>query len=446
MSPRPAIAADPQPGALILGGAHGGLAIARSLGRRGIAVDSLSDHPLAGLSRYVRRRFAWSGPLRPDSLSRLIGLAHQEHLEGATLFAGGDSEVRFVAQNHAALAPIFRLTTPPWTALAPLFDKRLMQRHAVAIGIDAPLSFSPRDARELETMPLTFPLVLKPTERTVENAFTLAKAWRADDRAELLAHYAAAVALVGPDNVLLQELIPGGGELQYSYAAVCDRGTPVAALVARRLRQYPVEFGYTSTYVETAAAPDVEDAARRFLGSLAYTGIAEVEFKRDPRDGRAKILDVNARIWTWAGLGFAAGVDFPHVLWRVANGETVAPTGPQRDAAWMHASRDAVAAVQEMLRRRLTPAAYLRSWRTPLAFAAFALDDPLPGLAELPLALWRGLTHRLPIMLRDVRRPAPLPELPAANAPGKRPPLTPAPGSPYSPARSRHKTLADPAD
>ena len=121
--PAPApTATSAQPGALVLGGAHGGLAIARSLGRRGIAVDTLSDHPLAGLSRYVRRRFAWHGPGRPDTLSRLIGLAHQEKLEGATLFAGGDAEVRFVAQNHAALAAIFRLTTPPWAALERAVD------------------------------------------------------------------------------------------------------------------------------------------------------------------------------------------------------------------------------------------------------------------------------------------------------------------------------------
>src|SRR5262249_6354933 len=156
-------------------------------------------------------------------------------------------------------------------------------------------------------LPLPFPLVLKPTVRTVENAFTLAKAWRADDHATLLARYDAAEALVGADAIVVQELIPGAGEAQYSYAVVCDRGKPVAELVARRRRQYPVEFGYTSTFVETVDCPEVEDAGRRLLASLDYTGIAEVEFKRDDRDGRCKLLDVNARIWTWGQIGAAAG-------------------------------------------------------------------------------------------------------------------------------------------
>jgi predicted ATP-grasp superfamily ATP-dependent carboligase len=395
---------QPQPAALILGGAHGSLAIARSLAPRGIPVDLLSDHRLAGFSRYVRRRFAWRGLGWGDPLRHLVALAMRENLVGAVLFAGGDAEVRFIAQNHAALAVIFRLTTPPWDVVRWMFDKHLMYRHAAATGIDAPTRYEPRDRREVAELACRFPLVLKPTVRTQENAFTLAKAWRADDRATLLARYDDAVALVGADGIVLQELVPGSGEAQFSYAAVCDRGTPVASLVARRRRQYPIDFGYTSTYVETAACAEVEQAARRFLASLAYTGIAEVEFKYDRRDGRYKILDVNARIWTWAGLGAAAGVDFPYVLWRLARGEAIVPAAACRDAAWMHTSRDAVAATQEMLRGRLTPAAYVRSLRRPLVFAAFALDDPVPGLLELPLALWRSLTHRLPIVVRDLFR------------------------------------------
>jgi predicted ATP-grasp superfamily ATP-dependent carboligase len=422
------------PSALILGGAHGALVIARSLARRGIPVDIVANHALPLFSRHIRRRFSWDesgqGP-GPDALPQLLDFARRQGLAGAVLFAGGDTEVRFIAENHGALAPVFRLTTPPWDALQHLVDKRLMHEHAATLGLDVPLVWTPRDRAELESMPMQFPLVLKPTIRTVENAFTLAKAWRADDRATLLARYDTAAALVGADAIVLQELIPGGGETQYSYAVVCDRGKPVAELVARRRRQYPVEFGYTSSFVETADCTAVEEAGRRLLASLGFSGIAEVEFKRDPRDGRYKLLDVNARIWTWAQLGAAAGVDFSYALWRVACGEEVAPLRPTRDVAWLHASRDLAAAAHEMLRGMLTPAAWLRSLAQPMAFAAFALDDPLPGLVELPLALWRAVTRRLPIVARDAWR---------SIVPGDPPHLTSAPDNPYSRARSRRRT------
>jgi D-aspartate ligase len=432
------------PVALILGGAHGSLAIARSLGRRGIDVALLTDHRLAGFSRYVRREFFWDGPGQADALAHLLALAERERLAGAVLFAGGDAELRFIAQNHDRLAALFRLTTPPWDIVQPMFDKRRMYAHAATIGIAAPLGYAPRDRRDLDDMPCGFPLVLKPSERTTENAFTLAKAWRADDRASLVARYDEAAALVGANGIVLQELVPGGGEAQFSYAAVCERGMPVAELIACRRRQYPVEFGYTSTFVETVDCPEVMEAGRRFLASLDYTGIAEVEFKYDARDGRYKILDVNARIWSWAALGAAAGVDFPHVLWRLACGDKIEPAVKTREAAWMHVARDLVAAGHAMLAGRLTPAAYVRALRKPLALAALAADDPLPGFVELPLALWRALTHRLPISTRNVWRQISVSG--AAAAPADAAPLTPRPDSPYSLSRRPHRRSPDRAD
>jgi D-aspartate ligase len=431
------------PSALILGGSHGALAIARSLGRRGIDVALLTDHHLAGFSRFARRKFSWHGPGHDGALARLLALAEHEGLAGAVLFAGGDAEVRFIAQNRDCLARLFRLTTPAWSVVQPLADKRLMYEHAAVLGIAAPLGFAPRDRRDLDAMPCRFPLVLKPTERLAENAFTLAKAWRADDRAALLARYDEAVALVGAEAIVLQELIPGGGEAQFSYAAVCDRGMPLAELTACRRRQYPVEFGYTSTFVETVDCPEIVDAGRRLLASLDFTGIAEVEFKYDRRDGRYKILDVNARIWSWAALGAAAGVDFPHVLWRLALGETVAPVRAWRDAVWMHAGRDLIAAGHALLRGRLSPAYYARALTRPLAFAAFAADDPLPGFVELPLALWRGLSHRLPILARDFWRQVVVADTPAPSAAAT---LTPRTDNPYSLSRLPHRRLPDPAD
>ena len=75
--------------ALILGGAHGSLAVARSLGRRGIDVALLTDHPLTAFSRYVGRHFKWNGPNESNALARLVALAENQGLRGAVLSAGG---------------------------------------------------------------------------------------------------------------------------------------------------------------------------------------------------------------------------------------------------------------------------------------------------------------------------------------------------------------------
>jgi predicted ATP-grasp superfamily ATP-dependent carboligase len=354
-----------------------------------------NSNPIAKFSRYTSRSLSWPGSQHENAVSDLIALADRHGMRGWVLFPAADAEVQLVAQNHAELSKVFRLVTPPWDVARWALDKTLTYRRAAALGIDSPKTYQPRDRREVETLDCRFPLVLKPAVKESKNIFTLAKAWRVDDRPALLARYDEAAAAVGHDHIVIQELIPGGGSAQFSYAGVWDRGAPIASLVARRTRQYPTDFGRTSTFVETIQNEEVEEAASKFLSSLAYTGIAEIEFKFDARDRRYKILDVNARSWTWNSLGALAGVDFPYILWRMAMGETVHRIRADADARWMYLSRDILAAISGMLAGTLSPADYLRSYRRPIAFATFAKDDLLPALVDLPLTAWRTLVRRL---------------------------------------------------
>jgi predicted ATP-grasp superfamily ATP-dependent carboligase len=402
-SPAPIVASGAcgglQRGALILDGAHGSLAVARSLGRQGIPVWFVaSEQLIPRFSRYVARTLFWPGAEQPGAFDALMEIGRRHHLDGWVLFPGGDAEARLVSHHHDELSSFFRVVTPPWDVMRWAADKRLTNEHAESLGIDFPWSHYPKGRQDLEQLQCRFPLILKPTVRKGRNALIQAKAWRVNDRASLLARYDQAVRLVGEQAIVLQELIPGSGATQFSYAALMDQGEPVASLVARRSRQYPIDFGYTSTLVQTIENKEVEEAACRFLSSLRYSGLVEIEFKYDARDNRYKILDVNARTWTWIGLGAIAGVDFPHLQWRLALGEKLPRLRGNPGAAWMHSSRDFVAAFQEMWMGTIAPDAYRKSLRGPLVFAAFAVDDPVPGLVDLPLALSHLVTRRLPVM------------------------------------------------
>jgi len=404
---------EARPGAIILGGAHGSLAIARSLGRQGIPVWFITDdHPITKFSRYCQRSFRWKGPQRETAVSDLIAFAAEHGVAGWVLFAGGDPEVRLVCQHHAELSAVFRLTTPPWSVARFAHDKRLTHQRAIETGVDYPWTYYPESAQELADLECSFPLILKPNFRERRDPFTSAKAWRVNNRAELLARYAEAEALVGREAISLQELIPGGGAHQYSCAGLWRNGEPVLSMTARRKRQYPIDFGYTSTCVEVIERPEVEEAACRFLKSLNYDGLVEVEFKYDAREDRYKLLDVNARAWTWNALGAAAGTDFPLAAYGLAIGQPVARKRSLPGATWYHAARDLVAACHEIARgdfSSLKP----RSGRGPAVFAALCADDPLPGLLDLPLTAWREAARRLTVGPgRGEAGPTPFPTIP----------------------------------
>ena len=155
-----------------------------------------------------------------------------------------------------------------------------------------------------------------------------------------------------------------------------------------------MDFGRASSYVETIDDPNLEDDATRLLAALRFSGMVEVEFKRDPATGANLLLDINPRAWGWQSLGGRAGVDFPYLLWRLASGDRIPRTRAVAGVRWVRGSTDVLAATGEVAAGRLSVRDYARSLRRPLEFAVFAPDDPLPSLAG-PLLTARLVARRV---------------------------------------------------
>jgi D-aspartate ligase len=392
-------------GALVIGGILNGLSIARSLGRRGVPVwvTTPPNIKLASCSRYTLRTLHWPEEDCEAQVAYLLELAERYQLDQWVLFPTSDESAALLSKFHAELSRRFRVSTPNWNVLRWAYDKRLTYRLAAEERVDYPSTILPGTEADLEGVSFPFPAVLKPATHASINRFTTEKAWPAANREELLARYREARDLIPPDLILVQERIPGGGEAQFSYAALCCDGQPIASLTARRTRQYPIDFGYSSSFVETLDVPEIVAPSRRLLAAIRYTGLVEVEYKRDARDGRYKLLDINPRLWTWSPLGGRAGVDFPYFLWQMRLGRPVPEQTGRTGVRWIRMSTDVPAAIHEMLRGRMSLGTYLRSLRGPVKFALMAADDPLPGLLDLPLFAYkhfynayRGLREGVP--------------------------------------------------
>jgi D-aspartate ligase len=395
---------------LVIGGNLNGLSIARSLGRRGVPVWMATppNIKLATCSRYTLRTVPWPEGEYEVQAAYLSELADRYDLDQWVLFPTSDESAALLSKFHATLSSRFRVSTPAWEVLRWAYDKRLTYRLAAEQQVDYPATIYPASEVALQAAACSFPAILKPATHAVVNRFTADKAWPVANRDELLARYRNARELVPPDLILVQELIPGGGESQFSYAALCCDGQPIASLTARRTRQYPIDFGYSSSFVETLDIPEIVAPSRRLLAAIRYTGLVELEYKFDARDGGYKLLDINPRLWTWSPLGGRAGVDFPYLLWQMLTGNSVPQQTGLAGARWVRMSTDFPAAIHLMLRGLLSPAAYLRSLRGPLEFALLASDDPLPGLLDLPLfafkhfyTAYKGL--RRGILSKEVR-------------------------------------------
>jgi D-aspartate ligase len=383
-------------GAIILAGSHGAIALARVLARQKLDVWFVTNYtPLPRFSRAVAQSRSWPGAENPGAIEALEELVRREKLEGYLLIPAADADVKFAAQQHERLSRHLAVLLPDWSSLQWAVDKALTYQRAAELGIAVPEVYPIRSSKDAAEMPMRFPVALKPAMRIALNRFTRDKVWRADDRESFIRLYDEAASLVGPDCVVVQELVPGDGECQLSYASLWWQGRPVTSFVAQRTRQYPIDFSYTSTFVETIDSDDVRQAAETFLASIDHHGLCEIEFKRDPRNGVLKILDVNPRPWSWFGLADAAGIDFGAAIVALASGQKAPSMQARTGVGWMFSLRDQVAAFQLALAGRLNFRSWLASLTRTRTFASFSLSDPMPGIVEMPLTVWRVIARNL---------------------------------------------------
>ena len=374
-------------GALVIGGDHPGLAIARSLGRRGIPVCILEDqHSISKYSRYASRVLRVKN-LRDEqsTVDAVLEAGHRYDLRDWVLFPTRDENVVACSRHRERLSEFFRVTTPDWESTRWAWDKNNTYKRAQQLGIPAPRTWTVPSVEELPALFSKLPLAIKPAIK--ENFFyaTGAKAWRAETPEQLRDLFEAAARQIKVSEIMIQEIIPGSGDCQLSYCAFFRDGSAHGSLVAKRLRQHPREFGRAATYVETAELPEVEELSLRFLRAINFYGIVEVEFKQDPRDRQYKLLDVNARAWGFHALGRAVGVDFPYLLFADLLNYKAESCKGRAGVGWLRLLSDSPVALSEMLTGRLSISAYIQSIRRTKVESVFCMEDPLPFAAEFAL-------------------------------------------------------------
>lgn len=374
-------------GAVVIGGDYQGLGIVRSLGRRNVPVCVIDDESsIARFSRYTTHAVP-VGSLRDErqTVETVLEIGHRLGLHGWVIYPTREETVAALARYRSELTEFFRVPTAHWDTIQWAWDKRNTYRLASELGIPTPRTWYPQRAEDLDEIDADPPFAIKPAIKENFIYATKAKAWRANNRAELRELFLLAAGHVGPGEVMIQDLIPGDGSQQFGFCAFFKEDEAIGSMVVRRNRQHPPEFGRASTFVETVEFPLLETLSTRFLRAINYYGLVELEYKVDPRDGQCKLLDVNARTWGYHTLGLGAGVDFPYLLFADQVGESVQSCRGRAGVSWIRLITDVPTGILEMLRGRQSLRAYLGSLRRFDVESVFSRDDPFPGLMELAL-------------------------------------------------------------
>jgi predicted ATP-grasp superfamily ATP-dependent carboligase len=349
-----------------------GLAAIRSLGRAGIPVLAL-DHRSSPLG--FRSRYATPFPV-PDPAADEEGfVARVAEIEGpAVVFPTHDPPLNALARNRERL-PGLRFPFPPWSALEAIQDKRHQLETAVSAGVPTPETRYPESpaAARAAAAELGYPVLVKPQHPDGFKRAFGKQAFRCKTAAEVERAYAEAE----PFGPMVQELVPGGDDELYSLGSYLrEDGEPLGLFSGRKLKQVPPGIG-TCRVGEAVWVQEVVDSGLGFLRALGFHGLSQVEFKRDPRDGRFKLMEINPRLWQWHGLATACGVDLPVIAYRDLAGEKVEPV-----------SMDGSGRIWAI---SLFPGERPVFPRPPFTDAVFASDDLKPGLVHAVRAMRRPL-------------------------------------------------------
>jgi D-aspartate ligase len=203
-----------QVGAIVVGGEHPGLGVARSLGRRGIPICVIDDQrSVSQFSKYVTR-VVLTKDLRDEhrTIECVMEIGQRYGLKGWVLFPTRDETVAAFSRHRDRLAEFFRVTTPCWNTVRWAWDKKNTYDRAAELGIPVPRTYNPRTEEELADLYERLPMALKPAVK--ENFFyaTGAKAWRAETPNQLNDLFRRAVRQIAPEEILIQEVIPGDGQ------------------------------------------------------------------------------------------------------------------------------------------------------------------------------------------------------------------------------------------
>jgi D-aspartate ligase len=383
------------PGAVVLGGDYVGLGIVRSLGRLGVPVCVIDDeHTISRFSRYTTHTVDVPDLIDQErAVETLLEVGRLLGLDGWVLFPTRDEIAAACSRHKARLSERYRVPIADWDVIRWAWDKRNLHRLAERLDIPAPRTWYPRDVTDLDAVDGGPPFAVKPAIKERFIYQTKAKAWRANDRAELRTLFERAAELLEPGEVMIQELIPGDGRHQFAYCAFFKDGRALGSMSARRRRQHPPEFGRASTFVETVDLPLLEGRSERLLREIGCYGLVELEYKHDPRSGEYKLLDFNARAWGYHTLGHAAGVDFPAMVFADQMGEPVERLRARGGVRWVRFLTDVPTALVEWRARRLRLRSYARMLLGGFDVeAVFSREDPRPGLAEValvPYLVWK---------------------------------------------------------
>jgi D-aspartate ligase len=252
-------------------------------------------------------------PMEADREARLNALTEmmkQVHVdvilpvsEEGVLFAATERET---LSKLAALPPI-----PDVETLKIARNKWSLNQFACQHNLPAPeavlITLDPAFDQRISAM--EYPVLLKPTSLTDGQGIRYF-----DTPDDLQRFLKGQDGTLFKDQYLVQTYVPG---YDLGLSVLCQDGEILAFTIQSGIMAHRLG---SLRAMEFVRQDDVLAVGQKLVSALRWSGVAHIDFRYDSRDGKPKLIEMNARYWGSLLGSLVAGVNFPYLACLTAQG------------------------------------------------------------------------------------------------------------------------------
>jgi predicted ATP-grasp superfamily ATP-dependent carboligase len=368
-----------------------GIALARSLRSRGVAVTILTNKTWVARTRWAECHLLDQPHLARERWLEL--LARLARRGPAAVLAGSDVATAFLVRERAQIPAELRSFESATSGHLELMNKGSLYELAARSRVRFPWTLRLSSPTDLDRIAgeASYPCLMKPA---------LSHVWRG-----LFGEHRV-IPLAGPEDLLREarpgleaglellvtEHVPGPDtNLEGATTVRSTAGDYTVRYGRRKVRMYPPGYGAVAIN-ECAEIPETMQMATTLLDAAGFAGISHLEAKRHDETGERILIEVNVRVPRGFGLGDACGADASWRLYGTLAGLELGPLPSQTPGV-----RNVVpplelrAVITHLLQRKLSVPQILSGYRGVSAWNGLSWRDPLPVLLVLTdFAKWIG--------------------------------------------------------
>ena len=355
-------------------------AVVKSLGKKGIDVFTSDFVPfsMAFASRYSRGHFLYPSPFK-DQKGFIDSIIRNIHRLNARVLIPVFEETFLISKFKEQVSKHVRMVIPDYNQILISHnkDKWLPVAKKLTIPVPETLTIAElRNDRE-KIKELHFPVLVKPKQGGGAWGFRQLNSPR---ELGIFLNNETYIGLPW-ERFFVQEKLEGE---VHCVAMLFNQGELKGQVVYRQLRDFPFSGGQATLRV-SVEHPQAVEYFKKLLKELNWHGICQADFLVEQKTGIPYLIDVNPRFWGSLIQGIASGVDFPYLVYKIANDGDVEPvkgfkTGIKTRWIWGDL-RTLPQAFKHSDQKVNFIREYFQLFNKKMVYDDFCLRDPLPFLA-----------------------------------------------------------------